>query len=47
MVNVLDMCDDAKAKLLSEDLGAHLMDVEDLLQVNFKLNLILTHDFYF
>lgn len=33
MINVLDMCDDVKAKLLSEDLGAHLMDVEDLLQV--------------
>lgn len=35
MVNVLDMCDEVKAKLLSEDLGQHLMDVEDLLQVRF------------
>lgn len=32
MVNVLDMCDDVKNKLLSEDVGQHLMDVEDLLQ---------------
>uniref|UniRef100_A0A915D0N2 Uncharacterized protein n=2 Tax=Ditylenchus dipsaci TaxID=166011 RepID=A0A915D0N2_9BILA len=32
MVGVLDMCDDVKAKLLSEDTGKHLMDVEDLLQ---------------
>uniref|UniRef100_A0A914C484 Spectrin beta chain n=1 Tax=Acrobeloides nanus TaxID=290746 RepID=A0A914C484_9BILA len=32
MVNVLDMCDEVKTKLLSSDLGQHLMDVEDLLQ---------------
>lgn len=32
MINVLDMCDDVKNKLLSEDVGQHLMDVGDLLQ---------------
>ncbi|OZC09778.1 hypothetical protein X798_03181 [Onchocerca flexuosa] len=32
MVYVLDWCDEIKARLLSEDLGQHLMDVEDLLQ---------------
>lgn len=32
MISVLDMCDDVKNKLLSEDVGQHLMDVEDLLQ---------------
>ncbi|KAM3717265.1 Spectrin beta chain [Dirofilaria immitis] len=32
MVYVLDWCDEIKARLLSEDLGQHLIDVEDLLQ---------------
>ncbi|CAD6199906.1 unnamed protein product [Caenorhabditis auriculariae] len=32
MLLTLDLMDDIKARLLSEDLGAHLMDVEDLLQ---------------
>uniref|UniRef100_F1KPP4 Spectrin beta chain n=1 Tax=Ascaris suum TaxID=6253 RepID=F1KPP4_ASCSU len=32
MIYVLDWCDEIKARLLSEDLGQHLMDVEDLLQ---------------
>ncbi|VIO98225.1 beta-G spectrin, identical [Brugia malayi] len=32
MVYVLDWCDEIKVRLLSEDLGQHLMDVEDLLQ---------------
>lgn len=44
MINVLDMCDDVKSKLLSEDYGKHLMDVEDLLQkhalVESDLNII-------
>uniref|UniRef100_A0A1I7XMH6 Spectrin beta chain n=1 Tax=Heterorhabditis bacteriophora TaxID=37862 RepID=A0A1I7XMH6_HETBA len=32
MLLTLDLMDDIKARLLSDDLGAHLMDVEDLLQ---------------
>ncbi|KAK0414269.1 hypothetical protein QR680_007238 [Steinernema hermaphroditum] len=32
MIYVLDWCDEIKKRLLSEDLGQHLMDVEDLLQ---------------
>ncbi|VDK74725.1 unnamed protein product [Litomosoides sigmodontis] len=37
MVHVLDWCDEIKARLLSEDLGQHLMDVEDLLQKHMLL----------
>ncbi|MFH4980343.1 hypothetical protein AB6A40_007052 [Gnathostoma spinigerum] len=32
MVDVLDMMDEIKGRLLSEDVGQHLMDVEELLQ---------------
>ncbi|ULT90413.1 hypothetical protein L3Y34_008629 [Caenorhabditis briggsae] len=32
MLLTLDLMDDIRSRLLSEDLGAHLMDVEDLLQ---------------
>ncbi|KAK6756847.1 hypothetical protein RB195_014959 [Necator americanus] len=32
MLLTLDLMDDIKARLLSDDLGAHLMDVEDMLQ---------------
>ncbi|TKR87947.1 hypothetical protein L596_012272 [Steinernema carpocapsae] len=32
MAYVLDWCDEIKKRLLSDDLGQHLMDVEDLLQ---------------
>ncbi|GMR59132.1 hypothetical protein PMAYCL1PPCAC_29327 [Pristionchus mayeri] len=32
MLLTLDMMDDAKTRLLSDDVGTHLMDVEDLLQ---------------
>jgi len=32
MVYVLDMCDEVKTKLTSDDYGQHLMDVEELIQ---------------
>uniref|UniRef100_A0A915M9S2 Calponin-homology (CH) domain-containing protein n=1 Tax=Meloidogyne javanica TaxID=6303 RepID=A0A915M9S2_MELJA len=47
MVNVLDMMDELRAKLDSDELGQHLMDVEELLQkhalLESDLNIIADH----